>query len=206
MTSCTGLVALEGSLGLRPCERRERMEREGFGHVGRTCRRRGSPRRLEGRGGYSAGPGRMLAASPARRRLMGLGDKTATILRPELAANHPRGASNLRRNGTQPLTLRAKARRPARPPTGCIMQTGAFARPRSADMADRVGFEPTEPLQAQRFSRPPRSTTPAPLRAFWVVRAGFRGVRRGAQGGLRENTSRRSYRTLISVLDAAERR
>ena len=36
-------------------------------------------------------------------------------------------------------------------------------------MAERVGFEPTEPLQAQRFSRPPRSTTPAPLRAFGVV-------------------------------------
>ena len=31
-------------------------------------------------------------------------------------------------------------------------------------MAERVGFEPTVPLRAQRFSRPPRSTTPAPLR------------------------------------------
>ena len=32
-------------------------------------------------------------------------------------------------------------------------------------MAERQGFEPWEPVKAQRFSRPPRSTTPAPLRA-----------------------------------------
>ena len=31
-------------------------------------------------------------------------------------------------------------------------------------MAERVGFEPTVRLHVQRFSRPPRSTTPAPLR------------------------------------------
>ncbi len=31
-------------------------------------------------------------------------------------------------------------------------------------MAERVGFEPTVRLPAQRFSRPSRSTTPAPLR------------------------------------------
>ena len=30
-------------------------------------------------------------------------------------------------------------------------------------MAERVGFEPTDRLHGQRFSRPPRSTTPAPL-------------------------------------------
>ena len=38
-------------------------------------------------------------------------------------------------------------------------------------MAEREGFEPSERLRAQRFSRPPRSTTPAPLRgerAFWL--------------------------------------
>ena len=34
-------------------------------------------------------------------------------------------------------------------------------------MAEREGFEPSEPLRAQRFSRPPRSTTPAPLRRGW---------------------------------------
>ncbi len=32
------------------------------------------------------------------------------------------------------------------------------------EMAEREGFEPSERLRAQRFSRPPRSTTPAPLR------------------------------------------
>ena len=31
-------------------------------------------------------------------------------------------------------------------------------------MAERQGFEPWEGLHPQRFSRPPRSTTPAPLR------------------------------------------
>ena len=31
-------------------------------------------------------------------------------------------------------------------------------------LAERVGFEPTVRVRAQRFSRPPRSTTPAPLR------------------------------------------
>ncbi len=35
-----------------------------------------------------------------------------------------------------------------------------------AAMAEREGFEPSERLRAQRFSRPPRSTTPAPLRAL----------------------------------------
>ncbi len=32
-------------------------------------------------------------------------------------------------------------------------------------MAERVGFEPTVPAKAQRFSRPPRSATLAPLQA-----------------------------------------
>ena len=32
------------------------------------------------------------------------------------------------------------------------------------EMAEREGFEPSVPVRAQRFSRPPRSTTPAPLR------------------------------------------
>ena len=31
-------------------------------------------------------------------------------------------------------------------------------------MAERQGFEPWVPVKEQRFSRPPRSTTPAPLR------------------------------------------
>ncbi len=41
-------------------------------------------------------------------------------------------------------------------------------------MAERVGFEPTEPVKAQQFSRLPDSTTLAPLRErsilkVWVV-------------------------------------
>ena len=36
-------------------------------------------------------------------------------------------------------------------------------------LAEREGFEPSERLRAQRFSRPPRSTTPAPLRLKDVV-------------------------------------
>ena len=32
-------------------------------------------------------------------------------------------------------------------------------------MAEREGFEPSVHLRVQRFSRPPRSTTPAPLRS-----------------------------------------
>lgn len=47
-----------------------------------------------------------------------------------------------------------------------------------------MGFEPTERLHAQRFSRPPRSTTPAPLRAWGVVNAGVHsGEWRGLQAG-----------------------
>jgi hypothetical protein len=36
-------------------------------------------------------------------------------------------------------------------------------------LAERVGFEPTVGANLQRFSRPPRSTTPSPLRALGVV-------------------------------------
>ena len=43
-------------------------------------------------------------------------------------------------------------------------------------VAERVGFEPTVPLQVQRFSRPPRSTTLAPLR---TACARFRSFGRG---------------------------
>ena len=37
-------------------------------------------------------------------------------------------------------------------------------------MAERVGFEPTEPVRAQRFSRPPDSTTLAPLRELLILK------------------------------------
>src|SRR5690606_33461427 len=39
-------------------------------------------------------------------------------------------------------------------------------------MAEREGFEPSVRLPAQRFSRPPRSTTPAPLRKARLSRSG----------------------------------
>lgn len=34
------------------------------------------------------------------------------------------------------------------------------------DVAERQGFEPWVPARVQRFSRPPRSTTPAPFLGF----------------------------------------
>ena len=37
---------------------------------------------------------------------------------------------------------------------------------KSGHLAVRVGFEPTEPVKVQRFSRPPDSTTLAPHRIF----------------------------------------
>ena len=48
-------------------------------------------------------------------------------------------------------------------------------------MAEREGFEPSVPVRVQRFSRPPRSTAPAPLR---IARAAAGWRRRGtiAQG------------------------
>ncbi len=44
----------------------------------------------------------------------------------------------------------------------------------SRHLAERVGFEPTVPAKAQRFSRPPRSATLAPLQARWrrIIPAG----------------------------------
>ena len=41
-----------------------------------------------------------------------------------------------------------------------------------SQMAEREGFEPSERLRAQRFSRPPRSTTPAPLQGEKVLVGG----------------------------------
>ena len=39
-------------------------------------------------------------------------------------------------------------------------------------MAEREGFEPSVDLRPQRFSRPPRSTTPAPLHGGDVTETG----------------------------------
>src|SRR6476660_3020105 len=47
-------------------------------------------------------------------------------------------------------------------------------------MAERVGFEPTEPFRAQRFSRPPDSTTLAPLhlRELLILKVGTFVIKR----------------------------
>ena len=42
-------------------------------------------------------------------------------------------------------------------------------------MAVRVGFEPTEPVKVQRFSRPPDSTALAPHRASFNL-SDFKGT------------------------------
>ena len=67
---------------------------------------------------------------------MGLGDKTATILRPELAANHPRGASAFVETVTSTHT---PGEGPAsRPPSNRMQtQTGAFARHQSSVASPR---------------------------------------------------------------------
>ena len=48
-------------------------------------------------------------------------------------------------------------------------------------MAEKQGFEPWEPVKAQRFSRPSRSTTPALLHGFFKRRLGRIGCRGKAQ-------------------------
>ena len=45
------------------------------------------------------------------------------------------------------------------------------------ELAEREGFEPSVPAKAQRFSRPPRSTTPAPLRNRADTAPGRRSAR-----------------------------
>ncbi len=49
-------------------------------------------------------------------------------------------------------------------PRRCGARAGGHRRARfCTKVAERQGFEPWEPVKVQRFSRPPRSTTPAPL-------------------------------------------
>ena len=54
----------------------------------------------------------------------------------------------------------------------------------SVALAERQGFEPWERSRAQRFSRPPRSTTPAPLRRLSDIAGDIRDAARAmrAQG------------------------
>src|SRR5215469_199659 len=52
-------------------------------------------------------------------------------------------------------------------------------------LAVRVGFEPTEPVKVQRFSRPPDSTTLAPHRSVFIVPTPCSGHPcREVQGGI----------------------
>src|SRR5436190_23883129 len=69
-------------------------------------------------------------------------------------------------------------------------------------MAERVGFEPTVRLHAQRFSRPSRSTTLAPLRA-----AAYTGRNSGLQWRLAALTWRAScvYSALLRRVPEARR-
>jgi hypothetical protein len=50
----------------------------------------------------------------------------------------------------------------------------------TAGLAERVGFEPTVPVKAQRFSRPSQSTTLAPLRSASAAAPGAGGGSTGA--------------------------
>ena len=53
--------------------------------------------------------------------------------------------------------------------SGAFLETSSFGEARhrlpaaANPLAERQGFEPWVPVKAQRFSRPPRSTAPAPL-------------------------------------------
>ena len=61
---------------------------------------------------------------------------------------------------------------------GCRWPPGPYSLWRTrCRMAERVGFEPTVPLRAQRFSRPSRSATLAPLRRCMQIDGGEGGIR-----------------------------
>ena len=75
-----------------------------------------------------------------------------------------------------------------------------LAPPALRGLAERVGFEPTVPGRAQRFSRPPDSTTLAPLRAAQPRILAWRRrpvPRQGASGS--SSRSRRVKRASVSA-------
>jgi hypothetical protein len=52
------------------------------------------------------------------------------------------------------------------------------------NLAERVGFEPTEPVKVQRFSRPPDSTALAPLRLrVFIYSSKFRAAAADGRSG-----------------------
>jgi hypothetical protein len=64
--------------------------------------------------------------------------------------------------------MRRLGRLPRRPDLNCYLRRDLTAS--AEKMAERVGFEPTVPVRAQRFSRPSQSTTLAPLREILASR------------------------------------
>ncbi len=80
----------------------------------------------------------------------------------------------------------SRGKKPSELMRGSDRSEARRATAQSQRMAEREGFEPSERLRAQRFSRPPRSTTPAPLRIdemSWSQSATVHiEVRRAAQG------------------------
>ena len=94
-----------------------------------------------------------IAASPTPGRNYGF----AVIPLRGRSKGFAKNASRLNYYGRLPLEskLSGKASLNNKKPHKC----GFFANP----FAERKGFEPPVPVREQRFSRPPRSTTPAPL-------------------------------------------
>ena len=77
------------------------------------------------------------------------------------------------------------------PAVKTALSTGYFA-----ELAERVRFELTVPVKVQRFSRPSRSTTPAPLRVVARYNIGkpkrklMWSVRRTGRSELREEAEK----------------
>ena len=120
------------------------------------------------RGGASVwrgGEGGIRTHGPLARSLGFSGD------RPAVSSRKHGGEGGIRTHGPLARSLGFSGDRRRSPP---------------GSMAERVGFEPTDRLHGQRFSRPPHSTTLAPL----LVRRPLRALRRllpqnGGEGGIR---------------------
>ena len=72
------------------------------------------------------------------------------------------------------------------------------------NLAERQGFEPWVPVWAQRFSRPPRSTAPAPLRNKFrkksqIKKSGEGGIRTHGTTGVHTISSRADSTTLAPL-------
>ncbi len=83
-------------------------------------------------------------------------------------------------DGPSRLTLTGAPGQAPRLPKGGFTREEGSRLEKKGKLAERVGFEPTDPVKDQRFSRPPRSTTPAPLR----MNSRISGMT-GGEGGIR---------------------